>query len=626
HNSLQQQACQSLQATLRGDVIYLESWVESRKSDVREFTAKHFASFRETPDLLAETSKPIIPGDLAPRYLGWVLLDSDRRTLQSSLPELQGLQLPIADSTWKRLAERAPFMAWPFRMPLTTTEPQRSRVLMGVVEPLVEGGKPLGGLMLLLDPTAEFEACFAGSNLGETAESIVFGPTAQLIYSSRFTPDRHEQSSSPTHGHNSLGVTLRKPDGTFTTIADQATRGGSGIAREGIVDYRGKSVMAAWQWLPQYQIGLAVKIEADEVMSAWKWLCRSWVGLLILLATVVAAGYNRLRQKHSVGKTGTEIRRLGQYDLQEMVGKGGMGAVYRGTHQLLQRDVAIKVLEADKLSDKAASRFEREVQMTAQLRHPNTIDIYDYSRTEDGTFFYVMEFIDGITLQELVDQFGPQSPGRVIHLMLQICGSLAEAHQQGMVHRDIKPSNILLTARAGLYDMIKVVDFGLVKNINENALELTHTDGITGTPMYMSPESVRDAAMADQRSDLYSVGAVGYTLLTGQPTFDSESSVEVCLKQLKEMPSRPEERLGRLLPDDLQNVLMSCLRKDPDERPRSIEDLQSALLQCNADDWTRDDALHWWEIEFAAHGNDSNADPNHQQNLTDNPHMKTTAK
>jgi serine/threonine protein kinase len=209
--------------------------------------------------------------------------------------------------------------------------------------------------------------------------------------------------------------------------------------------------------------------------------------------------------------------------------------------------------------------------------------------------------------------------------LLQICGSLAEAHQQGMVHRDIKPSNILLTACAGLYDMIKVLDFGLVKNINETALELTHTDGITGTPMYMSPESVRDGAMADQRSDLYSVGAVGYTLLTGQPTFDSDSSVDVCLKQLKEMPLKPEERLGRPLPADLQNVLMSCLRKDPNERPRSIEDLQSALLQCKVDDWTRGDALQWWEIEFAAQHNHLNVDPNHGQNLTGKPQIKSTA-
>ncbi len=156
-----------------------------------------------------------------------------------------------------------------------------------------------------------------------------------------------------------------------------------------------------------------------------------------------------------------------------------------------------------------------------------------------------MEFIDGITLQELVDDYGPQPPGRTIHLLLQICGSLSEAHQLGMIHRDIKPSNILVTAQAGLYDMIKLLDFGLVKELNRETVELTRTDGITGTPMYMSPEAVRDAATTDHRSDLYSVGAVGYTLLTGLPTFDGDSSVDVCWKQLNEDPIRPSERIGR---------------------------------------------------------------------------------
>ena len=624
--SLKHQAGQALRATLRGDVIHLESWIASRKSDVQQFTDENLAAIGETLRTGDGDPKPLTAKNLAPRYIGWALLDNNRKILQTNLPELQGRQLPVIDSTWNRLAQRAPFVAWSFRVPLTTTNSNRSPVLMGVIEPIVEGGRPLGGIILLLDPRAEFEQCFSGTDLGETAETIAFGPTAQLISSSRFELDVREPGSLLQQDSSALGMMLHKPDGTLTTIADQATRGGSGIAWNGVDDYRGKSVMAAWQWLPESQIGLAVKIEVAEVMSAWRWLWWSWAGLLISLTTAVAVGYSRIGRKQPRNEKGTTVRQLGQYELQEMVGKGGMGAVFRGTHQLLRRDVAIKVLEADNLSAKAASRFEREVQMTARLRHPNTIDIYDYSRTDDGTFFYVMEFIEGITLQELVDQFGPQSPGRVIHLMLQICGSLAEAHQQGMIHRDIKPSNILVTARAGLYDMIKVLDFGLVKNLNEDALELTHTDGITGTPMYMSPESVRDAAMADQRSDLYSVGAVGYTLLTGQPTFEGDSSVDVCLKQLKEMPLRPDERLGRPLPDDLQNVLMSCLRKDPEERPRSIEDLQSALRQCSSEEWTRGDALHWWEIEFTANANPSNADPNHEADQTDSPQTKTTAR
>ncbi|MDF1845113.1 MAG: hypothetical protein P1U77_27180, partial [Rubripirellula sp.] len=322
-DSLKQQACHSLQATLRGDVIHLESWIESRKSDVRQFTTRHLASIRETPEGIADGAKPFVPDDLDPRYLGWALLDSDRRTLKSSLPELQGRQLLIVESIWKRLPERAPFVVWPFRVPLSTTQSSQNNVLMGVIEPLVEGGKPLGGVMLLLDPIAEFEACFSGSNVGETAESIAFGPAAQLIYSSRYKQDHQHRGTLPATGQEPLGVTLRKRDGALTTIADQATRGGSGIARDAVDDYRGKSVFAAWQWLPQHQLGLAVKIESAEVMSAWKRLCWSWSAFVILLATTVAGGYRRLGRKQSVGKNRTCIRQLGQYELQQMVGQGG---------------------------------------------------------------------------------------------------------------------------------------------------------------------------------------------------------------------------------------------------------------------------------------------------------------
>ena len=187
--------------------------------------------------------------------------------------------------------------------------------------------------------------------------------------------------------------------------------------------------------------------------------------------------------------------------------------------------------------------------------------------------------------------------------MLQICGSLSEAHQLGMIHPDIKPSNILLTVRAGLYDMLKVLDFGLVKQkqhqlaATDLAPALTHTDGITGTPMYMSPETVRDATTADERSDLYSVGAVGYILLTGKPLFDGGASVDVCLNQLNDQPIRPSDRIGSSLPEDLQNLLMSCLRKSPDERPLSVDHLADSLRHCqDANRWTSAEAMQWWEV------------------------------
>ncbi|MEM1068405.1 MAG: serine/threonine protein kinase [Planctomycetota bacterium] len=622
--SLRQQAGRTLEAKLRGDISEINRWIAARYGDARRFPESSLSRIQQVlSGEEIQLSDIDLPSD---RYIGWAVFDSERKVLQTNLQQLEQLRLPISDSVWNRLAERDPIIAWPFPSPISPSQRSDSQdALMGVVQPLVDGGRPLGGIILLLDPQNEFKALLSSVALGETGESIAFNESAQLISPSRFESDLRAAGKLNKNSSSVVSFSLRRNDGSLTVIADQATRGGSGSSITGIPDYRGTDVMAAWQWIPEEGIGVATKMDVAEVMQSWTWLWRGWAATLIVLMTFACFVCIRVGKTQSTaGDDAT--RRLGQYALQERVGKGGMGAVYRGSHKLLRRDVAIKVLEADELSPQAALRFEREVQMTAQLRHPNTIAIYDYGRTDDGTFFYVMEFVDGITLQELVDHFGPQPPGRVIHLMLQICGAMGEAHQQGLIHRDIKPSNILVTARAGLYDMIKVLDFGLVKSVHSDTRELTHTDGITGTPMYMSPESVRDAAMADQRSDLYSVGAVGYTLLTGKPTFDGDSSVDVCLKQLKEMPLRPAERLGEPLPEDLQNVLMSCLQKDPEERPRSIEDLQSALRQCESKEWVVADAIHWWEVTYASHDKNPESKTNDRTDGTGKPSSGTTAK
>ena len=413
-------------------------------------------------------------------------------------------------------------------------------------------------------------------------------------------------------------------------MADHATRGGSGDQVDGYNNYLGVPVVGAWTWLPEYEIGVASEMDLATAGAPFRSLKRSFYTLLSVLALSVLAllffvgkgspENQRLsfRQSDSAASPG---RRFGRYELGEMLGQGGMGSVYRGKHELLRRPVAIKVLaregsvsssgiepskttpsvKGSLMSLDSITRFEREVQLTASLRHPNTIDVYDYGRADDGTFFYVMEFIDGITLQQLIDDFGAQPPARVIHLLLQICGSLREAHLSGLIHRDVKPANILLTSEAGVIDWIKVLDFGLIKSIEtkEKDQSLTQSDSITGTPMYMSPECVRDASSSDALSDLYSLGAVGYALLTGKPIFDGTGSVDVCMKQLNEEPMRPENRLNSALPDDLQNVLMSCLRKAPSDRPQDIDELASALRACDdAMAWSDTDAIQWWEVVY----------------------------
>jgi eukaryotic-like serine/threonine-protein kinase len=287
-------------------------------------------------------------------------------------------------------------------------------------------------------------------------------------------------------------------------------------------------------------------------------------------------------------------RRLGQYTLETQIGEGGMGIVYRARHALLRRPTAVKLLPKERAGVAAVARFEREVQATSQLCHPNTVAIYDYGRTPEGVFYYAMEYLDGIDLQDVVDADGPQSPGRVVHLLRQIGGALGEAHARGIVHRDVKPSNVVLCERALLGDMAKVLDFGLARDLEAPQTALSQTGAITGTPLYMSPEQVQGHPV-DGRSDLYAVGALGYFLITGQPVFAGKSVVELCAQHLHAQPVAPSLRAPFVVPEKLEQVLLCCLEKDPANRPASARALLAALDACDdCPRWTEEDAFSWW--------------------------------
>jgi hypothetical protein len=302
----------------------------------------------------------------------------------------------------------------------------------------------------------------------------------------------------------------------------------------------------------------------------------------------------RLRQQ--VQNVLQKAKRLGQYEIEKRVGKGGMGEVYLGHHAMLRRPTAIKLLKAGSAQDvRAQARFQREVQLTSQLTHPNTIEIFDYGRTPEGIFYYAMEYVDGFTLESLVALAGPVDPRRVIHTLIAACGSLQEAHDRGLLHRDIKPSNIMLTLRGGVYDTVKILDFGLVKDLSgEGAADEGEDDMIAGTPMYLAPETILTAESGSPRSDLYALGAVAYYLLTGGPIFSGTDVSQILAKQVGELVPFPSERLGRALPEDLEYVVMACLAKDPAERPESAGRLAAMLRACASAAWTDEDARLWW--------------------------------
>jgi hypothetical protein len=289
-----------------------------------------------------------------------------------------------------------------------------------------------------------------------------------------------------------------------------------------------------------------------------------------------------------------EARRFGQYVLERKLGEGGMGEVYRARHGMMRRPSAIKLLRADRAGESALQRFEREVQLTARLTHPNTITIFDYGRTADGVFYYAMELLDGATLERVVALGGPLPPGRVVRILTMACGALAEAHASGLIHRDIKPANIMLCTQGGEYDVVKVLDFGLVKELEvEKDVKLTAANAFAGTPQYMAPESILDPDSVDARTDIYALGTVAYFLLAGVDVFDGKTTVEVCSQHLHQPPA-PLSTRGLTVPAPLEALVLSCLAKNPKDRPQSATELRQLIEACDVEPWDSVKARAWW--------------------------------
>jgi serine/threonine-protein kinase len=316
------------------------------------------------------------------------------------------------------------------------------------------------------------------------------------------------------------------------------------------------------------------------------------------LVTIVCVSISRII--HNLRREIRQAMQLGQYTLEKKLGEGGMGMVYRASHAMMRRPTAVKLLPLEKAGEASLVRFEREVQETSRLTHPNTITIYDYGRTPDGVFYYAMELLDGATLEAVVERDGPQQPGRVLRVLEMVAGGLAEAHDLGIIHRDIKPANIHLCRQGGELDIAKVLDFGLVKVVEgDDDASVTRDGVVTGTPQYLAPEALSNPESVDARSDLYALGAVGYYLLTGEQVFTG-NIVEICGHHLHTEPTPPSKRLGRELPVDLEHLIMQCLAKNPGDRPQSAAEIRDRLA--SFDDiplWRQADARTWWENHSA---------------------------
>jgi serine/threonine-protein kinase len=318
------------------------------------------------------------------------------------------------------------------------------------------------------------------------------------------------------------------------------------------------------------------------------------IGFAWALTTLLAAWATRVI--YGLRREVRDAKKLGQYFVEEKLGEGGMGAVYRAQHGMLKRPTAIKLMSPDRNAPDDIDRFRREVQMTAKLQHPNTVTIYDYGCTDEGTFYYAMELLDGVTLLEIVQAGGQLPESRVVHIMRQCAMALHEAHAIGLVHRDIKPNNIMMTQQGGAHDVTKVLDFGLVKSVDSKVdTTKTWTEAIIGTPRFMSPEQILDPPSVDARSDLYALGAVGYYLLSGRFVFDGTNAIEICAQHLSAAPEPPSSFPECDVNPDLERIIMQCLEKKRDARPSSGAEIAERLRSLTIERWSQRHAAQWWE-------------------------------
>ncbi len=626
---------EDLQTILDADVAALEVWlrqevqsaeVSANHPVVRE-QARRLVELASRADITREELQAASAQEELREYLqfilsatdhpGFAIIDPNGRILAARYESMIGEFLGDDAAKISRLIETGNAgVTVPFALDVAVLDPdgvaRSGEPIMFAAAPIRDdGGNIIASFGFRIDPQDDFTRILRTARYGESGETYAFDDEGMLISESRFDAElRAIGLIDPSPESRSiLNVEIRDP-GTYiresniprdqqplTRMAAAATQGQAGVDVEGYRDYRGVEVVGAWTWLDEYGFGVATEVDAAEAFAPLIALNRVFLVLILAIAITalgILASYLIIR---NLRKTADRAQKLGQYTLEKKIGEGGMGAVYRARHALLRRPTAVKLLPEEASSEEAVTRFEREVQLTSELTHPNTIEIYDYGRTPEGIFYYAMEYLPGYSLNQLVELYGPLPDGRVIHILDQACSSLAEAHRAGIIHRDVKPSNIMVCERGGIHDVVKVLDFGLVKEVDQASdLSITAVGSVTGTPLYVSPEGIKSPDQADGRSDLYCLGAVGYYLLTGDHVFVADSPLEVFSHHLTTTPERPSTRVEREIARDLEDLILRCLEKDPNQRPADAHALRDALAQCtDAGTWGEKEAIRWWQ-------------------------------
>jgi tRNA A-37 threonylcarbamoyl transferase component Bud32 len=640
-HSLREVIAENLETILEANVTSLSLWIEHERGLVRSWaqaptverdTAALLNCQRSTPEQLpALAGSQEILATLTRvaeenAYLGYVLVSENGVVLSAADIDVVGQQVPDGMlPIIRRVFEGQALMSEPFR------GREASVLLMAVFSPVVDtDGKPVAALAFIIDPETDFTRILSVAQMGESGHTYAFSRSALLLSDCRFEEQlRQVGLLDEDRGVSSaLNVNIRYPGGDttrgfvpagtaeswpMTTMAASAVQGDSGLDLDGYYDFRGVKVVGAWQWLEEYDLGIATEVNKAQAFAPLRTLQIVFgalgFGLGGLGAALLANSWLNLHLRRKIDT----IQQLGQYTLTRKIGQGGMAEVYLARHAMLHRPTAIKLIRGPDVTEDMIQRFEREVQLTCELTHPNTIEIYDYGRTPDGVFYYAMEYLEGLTLADLVEQGGPLPVSRAIHMLRQACASLAEAHAIGLIHRDIKPLNIFVCRRGGLEDVIKVLDFGLVKDIaTGKELQITQGNAVTGTPMYMSPERLRDPESVDTRSDIFSLGAVAFVLLTGRDAFQGSSPADICYQVLREEAPKVSQCAPVAIPPALDALIDRCLAKDAADRPATVGAIIDALDAISGiTPWTQADADAWWGAYHEQHDS-------HEQHRSDN--------
>ncbi len=642
------QLANHLEAILETDVEAMRLWVHPQKR-LCSFVAQDEKVYAAVSALVtrgeADTTEPAfaeargaLAEAMAIRMRGlefedyWVAtVGAEPRVVGTDRPVWLGRSLEGELATLARnvIAGKEPKVSRPLPS-VVPREDEHGRLRVGrptmmVATPVLgDGGDVVAVLALVFDPLKDFTRILALARFGESGETYAFDADGRMLNKSRFEDELRaigllgEEADSDSTLKVEVrdpGVDLTQGETTDTPRAEQpltrsasaAVKGETGFDVDGYRDYRGAEVVGAWTWLEELGVGVVTEVDAAEAFAPLVKL-RLAFGLLLGLLALSGAGilglmFMAARTEVRLDKAEKTVEGMGRYRLERKIGQGGMGTVFLGHHELIQRPTAIKVFDpGDAQSKEAIARFEREVHATCQLSNPHTIAIYDFGRTPDGKFFYAMEYLAGLTLERLVEKAGPLPESRAVALLIQVCESLAEAHQHGMVHRDVKPENVLVCTRGGLYDYVKVLDFGLVKQVTGDATvaELTGAGVILGTPLYMSPEQIQGQGEIDARTDVYAIGGLAYYLLTGTPPFEGRSLLDVLQQHLKDEAESPSARASRELSVELEELVLSCLAKSPGDRPENAGAVLRRLRESElGTSWSQLKASAWWTGEGA---------------------------